>query len=141
MSNNECGSYTLSDADPKTFHALDQFYAADRSAVWFIDTAAYAGGPDTYQILGADPSTFTLIYSLYLGDVSDAYTKDRYRVFYYGKSAPAADPSSFALVAPPAQTQRVRSLRRATLRLLLSRPKLFQILLGIRRVLSYAIKE
>lgn len=100
-SDNECGSYTLPGADPKTFHALDQFYAADKNTVWFIDTPTNAGGPDTYQIVGADPSTFTLIYSPYLGEFSDMYTKDKYHVFYFGEIVPAADPSSFELVTRP----------------------------------------
>src|SRR5205807_2296051 len=67
-SNNECGTYTLAGADPQTFIALDQFYAKDKNSVWFIADPAAAGGPSSYQISGADASTFTLIRDPFLSE-------------------------------------------------------------------------
>jgi DKNYY family len=99
-SNNECGTYTLPVAAPKTFRALNAFYAVDKSAVWFIDNPTDEGGPDFYKIVGADPSTFALIADPYLNDFSYGYTKDNGHVFYFGEAIPGADPNTFALVDP-----------------------------------------
>src|SRR5438046_1326478 len=68
ISNNQCNTYTLPEADPATFVAMDQFYGKDAYSVWFIADPTDDGGPDSYQVFGADPSTFSLIPDHFLDD-------------------------------------------------------------------------
>jgi hypothetical protein len=101
-SNNDCGTYTLPNADPSTFVALDAFYAVDKNNVWFINTPTLAGAPNFYRIAGADPSTFSLIFDPYMNDFDTAYMKDKAHVFYNGEIVASADPLTFTLVDPHA---------------------------------------
>lgn len=105
--NNECGTYTLYGADPKTFVALDQFYGKDQNGVWFIADPSEEGSPYSYQILGADPATFTLIpdtrfprNSIEEG-FSEFYTTDKTHVFWLGQVLAGADPATFSTVNDP----------------------------------------
>src|ERR1700681_3986880 len=97
--NNECGTYTLYGADPKTFVALDQFYATDSKGVWFIADPSEEGAPNSYQIVGADAATFTLIPDIFFPPhsveegFSEFYTKDKNHVYWLGQVVPDADPA------------------------------------------------
>jgi hypothetical protein len=104
--NNECGTYTLVGADPKTFLALDQFYGKDANGVWFIADPSEEGSPKSYQIFGADPATFALIPDSFFPrnsleeGFSEFYTKDKHHVYWLGQVVVGADPATFAINDP-----------------------------------------
>jgi hypothetical protein len=84
--------YFLSDADPQTFEALDNYYGKDSSHIYWIIEGEE--GPEPHEIVDADPQTFTPI----LGH--EAFAKDKNHVYWLGYLISDADPATFSVVYP-----------------------------------------
>lgn len=74
----------IEEADPETFELLDHFFAKDS------DTVFRTGG--IVEVLeGADAPSFTVI--------NEQYAKDKYVVYFYGRSLPLVHTDSFQLLS------------------------------------------
>jgi hypothetical protein len=86
----------IPDADPRTFAALDDHYAKDRSRVYHADT--YRDGKEYFMIAhdrvavvaGADPASFAVL--------GRGYAKDAANVYLDGARVAVRDPRTFELL-------------------------------------------
>jgi hypothetical protein len=115
--NGECG--ILAGATPSTFVALDYYYGKDATGIWLLANPSEDGGePISWQIIGADPSSFALlpdpenepnptfdITGPSFEGFSWTYTKDKKHVYNLGQLVPQADPTTFVVVDPPESNQ------------------------------------
>ena len=86
----------IPEADARTFVALDDHYAKDRSRVYHADT--FRDGKEYFLIAhhrvaavdGADPATFAAL--------GRGYAKDAANVYFEGARVPVRDPRTFELL-------------------------------------------